>query len=92
MPPPTSRITSTCPYGFWLQNTTDSDGVLEYDEVETFAMAHGYDEATAAGIGAVTGTAAYSGDSVGVYVRNVLDAQGNIVTATSGHFVAGRPH
>ena len=24
-------------YGFWLQRTTDEDGVLTYDEVETFA-------------------------------------------------------
>ena len=24
-------------YGAWLQKTTDEDGVVEYDEVETFA-------------------------------------------------------
>ena len=26
-----------CNYGFWLQKTTDEDGVLTYNEVETFA-------------------------------------------------------
>ena len=25
-------------YGAWLQKTTDEDGVVEYDEVETFAV------------------------------------------------------
>ena len=75
-------------YGFWLQQTEDSDGAITYDEIETFAMAHGYAEATSAGIGAVTGTASYSGDTVGVYVRNVTDSQGGIVSSTSGHFVA----
>ena len=28
-------------YGFWLQRTTDEDGVLTYKEVETFAMVDG---------------------------------------------------
>ena len=31
-------------YGVWLQKTTDGDGVLTYDEVETFATAHGLAE------------------------------------------------
>ena len=80
-------------YGFWLQRTTDADGAVTYDEVETFAMAHGLPETddgnTAdGGIGSVMGTASYSGSSVGVYVKNVLDQQANIVTATSGHFMA----
>ena len=28
-------------YGFWLTRTTDADGVLTYDEVETFAGSSG---------------------------------------------------
>ena len=35
-----------------------------------------------------TGSASYSGGAVGVYVKNVFDSQGNIDTATSGHFKA----
>lgn len=75
-------------YGFWLMNTTDEDGVLKYNEVETFAMAHGYTTTTTDGVGAVTGTADYSGSAVGVYVKNVTDTEGGVVSATSGHFVA----
>ena len=36
----------------------------------------------------VEGSATYEGGSVGVYVKNVLDDQANIVSATSGHFSA----
>ena len=75
-------------YGFWLQRTTDAMGVVTYDEVETFAMATGYTVSDAANITDITGTASYSGSSVGVYVNNVLDGQGSIVSATSGHFLA----
>ena len=76
-------------YGFWLMRTTDADGATTYNEVETFADATGFgDETAAAGIGVVTGSATYEGGSVGVYVKNVLDDQANIVSATSGHFSA----
>ena len=75
-------------YGFWLKKATDSDGVLTYNEVETFATAHGMDPSNATGIGVVTGSATYDGDAVGVYVKNVLDGQANILSATSGHFKA----
>ena len=75
-------------YGFWLSQTEDSDGAITYDEVETFAMAHGYDANTGTDIGEIDGTASYSGDSVGVYVMNVTDTQGGILSSTSGHFVA----
>ena len=40
------------------------------------------------GLGEVTGSATYEGGSVGVYVKNVLDDQANVVAATSGHFSA----
>ena len=75
-------------YGFWLQRTTDEDGVLTYDEVETFAMATGIVPTGDAGLSAVVGTATYSGGAVGVYVKNVLDDQATVVSATSGHFSA----
>ena len=75
-------------YGFWLQKTTDGDGVLTYDEVETFATAHGMEASPTSGIETVTGSASYEGGAVGVYVKNVLDDQANIVSATSGHFKA----
>ncbi len=74
-------------YGFWLKRTTDADGVLTYDEVETYAMAVGH-PMTEAGLGLVQGSATYEGGSAGVYVKNVQDNQGNITSATSGHFTA----
>ena len=76
-------------YGFWLMRTT-KDGATTYNEVETFAEAMGFEDTPigADGLGAVTGDAMYKGGSVGVYVKNVLDNQGGIVSATSGHFSA----
>ena len=41
-------------YGFWLKRTTDEDGVLMYDEVETFA---GSSIDASDSVAAVTGTA-----------------------------------
>ena len=74
-------------YGFWLKKTTDEDGTT-YNEVETFAMATGHLETDDTNLVGVLGTATYTGDSVGVYVKNVLDDQANITSATSGHFRA----
>ena len=72
-------------WGFWLQKTTDSDGVTEYNEVETFAMAEGMDDTT----GIVTGSASFSGGATGVYVHNVLSSGGGTVESrTAGHFTA----
>ena len=75
-------------YGFWLKRTTDADGVLTYNEVETFARAEGHAETGDSDLASVLGSATYEGGSVGVYVKNVLDDQANIVSATSGHFSA----
>ena len=77
-------------YGFWLQKATDADDATTYNEVETFAMAVGFgdDLPTSQNLGLVQGSATYEGGSVGVYVKNVLDNQANIVTATAGHFRA----
>ena len=74
-------------YGFWLKKTT-KDGETTYNEVDTYAMAEGHPETVDADVGAVVGMATYSGDAVGVYVKNVTDEAGAIVSATSGHFVA----
>ena len=74
-------------YGFWLMRTT-KDGATTYNEVETFAEAMGFADTVDTTLDAVTGTAMYEGGSVGVYVKNVLDNQGGIVSATSGHFSA----
>ena len=75
-------------YGFWLKKTTDADGVLTYNEVETFARAMSHPETVGSDVEMVTGSATYDGSAVGVYVKNVLDDQANITSATSGHFVA----
>ncbi len=74
-------------YGVWLKKTTDEDGVLTYNEVETFAGATGL--AASESVAAVTGTASYDGDAVGVYVHHMLSqGGGKIESSTSGHFKA----
>ena len=76
-------------YGVWLQRTKDEDGVItSYDEVETFTMANGHPETGDSNLADVEGTAIYTGGATGVYVKNVLDDQGNITSATSGQFKA----
>ena len=93
---PDSGATSDVPdadhmhYGFWLQRTTDEDGVLTYDEVETYAESS-IDRTTDADIAAtgnIRGTATYSGGATGVYVNSVLNPNGTEASATSGHFTA----
>ena len=39
-------------------------------------------------VASVDGTASYEGGAVGVYVKNAFDPDGEIDTATSGHFKA----
>ena len=75
-------------YGFWLRRTTDEDGVLTYNEVETFA---GSSIAATGSVAGVKGTATYDGGAVGVYViNNEYDVDtGDVVDATSGHFHCG---
>ena len=77
-------------YGFWLQRTTDEDGVLTYDEVETFAESSiaRTDGADIADGGGVLGRATYSGGATGVYVHSVINPDGTEASATSGHFTA----
>ena len=88
---PDPRATSDQPdydylhYGFWLMKTTDEDGVLTYDGVETFADSS---VAESGNVTTVTGSATYDGGSTGVYVKNVYTIGGSIESATSGHFTA----
>ncbi|MXY14807.1 MAG: hypothetical protein F4Y53_03875 [Proteobacteria bacterium] len=72
-------------YGFWLKNTTDKDGVLTYNEVETFA---GSSIAASGSVASVRGTATYSGGATGVYVHSITNPNGTEASATSGHFTA----
>ena len=72
-------------YGFWLKRTTDEDGAVTYNEVETFA---GSSLVAATTVGNVEGTASYSGGATGVYVRNVYNPDRTLDMATSGHFTA----
>ena len=71
-------------YGFWLKKTT-KDGVVTYNEVAPFTMAHGMDKSN---VTDVTGKAEYKGGATGVYVKNVYSAGGVIETATAGFFRA----
>ena len=71
-------------YGAWLKRTTDVDGVLTYNDVETFATS----SVPASDASDVVGTATYEGGAAGVYVHNVLDPAGEIASATGGHFTA----
>ena len=89
---PDPRVTSDQPdydylhYGFWLKKTTDEDGVLTYNEVETFA---GSSLAMPSGsVSDVEGSATYNGGATGVYVKNLTKSDGTLDTATAGHFTA----
>ena len=70
-------------YGFWLKKTTDKDGVLTYNEVETFAGS-----TLAPATGSPAGTASYAGGATGVYVKNTYNPDRTLDTASSGHFTA----
>ncbi|MCY3596419.1 MAG: hypothetical protein OXG71_03155, partial [Rhodospirillales bacterium] len=75
-------------YGFWLKQTEDADGVVTYNEVETFAGA-ALDKSSISNGGAITGSASYSGGATGVYVRHIYsEGGGKIASSTSGHFSA----
>ena len=88
---PAKRATSDVPdpdhmhYGFWLKKTTDEDRMTTYNEVETFAVSSVVPSGT---VSDVVGDASYDGGAVGVYVKNVYDSDGEVDTATSGHFNA----
>ena len=71
-------------YGFWLKKTTDKDGAVTYDEVETFTDSS---VAASGALDAVSGMATYKGGAVGVYVHKTFKADGTS-DATSGHFTA----
>ena len=89
---PGPRVTTDQPdyeylsYGFWLQKTTDEDGVLTYNEVETFAGSSLGDMGS--NVDAVVGSATYNGGATGVYVKNAHNSDGTLDTATAGHFTA----
>ena len=72
-------------YGFWLMKTTDADGAITYDEVQTFA---GSSILVSGDVTAVAGTAEYNGGATGVYVKNVYNPDRTIESATSGFFTA----
>lgn len=73
-------------YGFWLKRTADEDGVVTYNEVETFA---GSSVAASTDVSTVQGTATYEGGAAGVYVHHVHSTGGgSIESSTSGHFTA----
>ena len=74
-------------FGVWLKRTTDEDGVLTYNMVDTFAMGHG--RPLPSDVTDVDGTASYKGSALGVYVHNVLDAGGEVASATGGMLHGG---
>ena len=74
-------------YGFWLKRTTDDEGAVTYNEVETFARSS-LNASTGSELDAVEGSASYEGDATGVYVHSVTKPDGTEASATSGHFTA----
>ena len=72
-------------YGFWLQRTTDEDGAVTYDEVQTFA---GSSIPRSDTTGTPIGRATYLGGATGVYVHSITNPDGTEASATSGHFTA----
>ena len=76
-------------YGVWLKKTTDEDGVVTYNEVETFAGSSVAHSENLGDGGSIRGKATYSGGATGVYVHSVATADGSgEASATSGHFTA----
>ena len=74
-------------YGFWLKKTTDDEGAVTYNEVETFA---GSSVPVSGNLAAVMGRATYEGGAAGVYViKTRYDPNtGELVDANSGRFAA----
>ena len=74
-------------YGFWLRKTTDDDGAVTYNEVETFAASS---VPVSGNLAAVMGRATYQGGAAGVYVIKTRydPSTGKLVDANSGHFAA----
>ena len=74
-------------YGFWLKKTTDDEGAVTYNEVETFA---GSSVPVSGNLAEVKGRATYEGGAAGVYViKTRYDPNtGELVNANSGHFMA----
>ena len=71
-------------YGFWLQRTTDKDGAVTYNEVQTFAGS----SIPRSEDNPVRGKATFSGGATGVYVHSISNPDGTEASATSGHFTA----
>ena len=74
-------------YGVWLMRTTDGDGAVTYNEVETFAGSS-LDPSSGGELNNVDGSASYKGKATGVYVNEVKNSVGGLESATSGHFTA----
>ena len=74
-------------YGFWLKKTTDDEGAVTYNEVETFA---GSSVPASGRLAAVMGRATYEGSAAGVYViKTRYDPNtGELVNVNSGRFAA----
>ena len=79
-------------YGIWLKRTKNADGATTYNEVQAFYRGEGFDEFDGAALVNVSGTATYTGNSTGVYVKNVFvpstSGGQEIDTATSGLYSA----
>ena len=74
-------------YGFWVKKT-DKDGVITYNEVQTFSGAEGVNEFPSGNMEDVVGAASYEGGSAGVYMKKTFTSEGELDTATSGTFTA----
>ena len=74
-------------YGFWLKKTTDADGAVTYNEVETFA---GSSIETVTAINSLRGMATYTGGAAGVYVKHdAFDTEtGEVLRSSAGRFTA----
>ena len=74
-------------YGFWLKKTTDDEGAVTYNEIETFA---GSSVPVSGNLAAIMGRATHEGGAAGVYVIKTRydPSTGELVDANSGRFAA----
>ena len=77
--------------GYWMESMEGDDGMeYQFQAFSGGSAAFGTNPETGsnASIQPLTGTAKYAGPAGGMYVRNKLDPDGDVASATSGSFTA----
>ena len=71
-------------FGYWVQATTDEDGMTTYGVGTFYAGATSF----AAQLDTLEGSASYSGKAAGMYGKKTFKHDGSVATLTTGDFTA----